>query len=115
MAGVVDDLVPGDIGEAPEHELHHGTNAEHRGSNAHADEARFADRRIDDAFVAEALPEAFGDFVGSVVAGDFLAHDDDIFIAEDFLGEGVVQGFAVGDEWHGCALWIGKTRWRLVF
>ena len=63
--------------------------------------AGFADRGIDDALVAEPLPQAFGHFVGAVVFGDFLAHDDDVFVALDFLGEGVAEGFAVGDQRHG--------------
>ena len=101
LTGVVDDLVPGHVGEAPEHKLHHGTNAEHRGSHAHADEPGFTDRGVDHAFVAEALPESFGHFVGAIVTGDFLANDDDIFVAHDFLGEGVVDCFAIGYLWHG--------------
>ena len=33
--------------------------------------------------------------------GDFLTHEDDVGIALDFLGKGLVQGVAVFDEWHG--------------
>ena len=39
--GVVDELVKGDAVEGPEHQLHDGANAEHGGSDAHADEAGF--------------------------------------------------------------------------
>ena len=42
--------------------------------------------------------QAFGDFVGTVELGDFFAHDDDVGVAFDFLGEGVAEGFAVGDD-----------------
>ena len=65
-----------------------------------ADEAGFADRGVYDTLAAEAFPEALGDFVGAVVFGDFLAHDDDVFIALEFFGEGVVEGLAVGDDGH---------------
>ena len=84
------------MAEAPEHQLHHRAQAEHRGADAHADEGGFADRRIDDALVAELFPQALGDLVGAVVLGDFLADEDDVGVALDFLGEGVVQSFAVG-------------------
>ena len=89
LRGVVDDLVAGDGGEAPEHQLHHRAQAEHGGADAHADEAGFGDRRIDDALVAVFFPEALGDFVGAVVLGDFLADEDDVRVALDFLGEGL--------------------------
>ena len=39
--------------------------------------------------------QAFGDLVGAVVLGDFLAHEDDVGVALDFLGEGLAEGFAV--------------------
>ncbi len=100
-AGVVNDLVPCDGGEAPEHEFHDGAQTEHGGTDAHADECGFADGRVADAFIAETFPEAFGDFVGAVVFGDFFAEEDDIGIALDFFGEGVAESFAVGDLRHG--------------
>ena len=45
--------------------------------------------------------EALGDLVGAVELGDFLAHDDDVGVAVEFLGHGVAESFAVGDERHG--------------
>ena len=99
-AGVVDDLVVGDVGETPEHEFHDGAQSHHGGPHPESDEAGFADRGVDDAFVAEAFPQALGDFVGAVVFGDFLAHEEDVFVALEFFGEGVVEGLAVGDDGH---------------
>ena len=51
-AGIIDDLVESHVSEAPEHELHHRTKAEHGGADAHADEAGLADGRIDQPLVA---------------------------------------------------------------
>ena len=99
--GVVDDLVVGHVGETPEHKFHHRTQAHHGGPHPEPDEASFADRSINNTLVAETLPEALGDFVSAVVFGDFLAHDDDVFIALEFLGEGIVEGLAVSDDGHG--------------
>ena len=100
LTRIVDDLIPCHIGEAPEHEFHHGADAQHGGADTHADEAGFANWSINHALVAEALPEAFGDFVGAVVLSHFFSDDDDIFVTDDFLGEGVIEGFAVGDQRH---------------
>jgi hypothetical protein len=53
----------------------------------------------------KSLPETFRDFVGAVVLSNLLSNDDDIFVTNDFLGEGVVESFAIGDQWHG-AVWL---------
>ena len=98
--GVVHDLIPGDRGEAPEHELHHRTQPQHRGAHAHADESRLADGRVHHAFVPETFPETLGDFVGTVVFGHFFAEQHHVFVAFDFFSERVTQRFAVGDFWH---------------
>ena len=97
---VVEDLVEGDGVEGPEHELHHGTDAEHRSAHAHADEAGFGDGRVDDAVGAEFFEEAFGDLVGSMELGDFLTHEDDVFVAGEFFGKGGADGFAVSKDGH---------------
>ena len=95
--GVVDDLIPGDGVEAPEHELHDGANAEHGGTDSHADETGLTDGGIDDAVITPFVPKAFGDFVGTIVLGDFLTHQDDHGIAGEFLIEGFAEGVAVGE------------------
>ena len=93
-------MVEGDRVERPEHELHHWTDAEHGGADTHADEAGFRDRGVNDAFGAEFFEEAFGDFVGAVELGDFLTHEDDIFVAGKFFGESGADSFAVGENSH---------------
>ena len=104
LASVVDDLVPCHIGEAPKHELHHGANTQHRSPYAHADKTGLADWGIHHTLVAEALPKSLSDFVGAVVLGHFFSDNDDILIADNFLGERVVEGFAVGDQRHSVDL-----------
>ena len=101
VGGVVEDLVEGDGVEAEEHQFHDRTQAEHRGADAHADEPGLADRRVDDAFRAVLGQHALGDLVGAVELGDFLAQQDDVRVALDFLGHGGPEGFAVGDDGHG--------------
>jgi len=100
-AGIVDDLIKADIGEAPEHELDHRPQTHHGRTDAEAQEGRLADRGVDDPLGAEALPEPLGDFVGAVVLGDLLTHQKDVLVAGEFLGKSVVESLAVGDERHG--------------
>ena len=74
-----------------------GAHAEHRRPDADADEAGLADRRVDDALRPELLEEALGDLVGAVELADLLAHDDDVRVAGQLLGQGLADGFAVLD------------------
>ena len=48
--------------------------------------------------------QTLGNLVGTLVLGDFLAHDEDIFIGAHFLGHGIAQRFAHGlaDEPFPC-------------
>ena len=113
LRGVIDDLIPRDGGEAPEHEFHDGANAEHRGADAHADECGLADGRVHDALAAPFFPEALGDFVCAVVLGDFLAHEDDVFVARHFFVKGLVECVAVFDECHGEIVVLKIECWEL--
>ena len=99
-AGVIDDLVEADIRKAPEHELNHWTQAHHGGADAEAKEGSLTDRGVDDALRAETLPETLGDLVGAVVLGDFLTHKEDVLVAGELLGKGVVQSLSVSDNRH---------------
>src|SRR3954454_23486841 len=101
-AGIVHDLVISHVGEAPEHQLHHRTKSKHRSAYPHPDKSRFADWGIDYALVAETGPKAFRHFVSAVVLRYFLPDDDHVVVARDFLREGIVQSFAIGDFRHGC-------------
>ena len=53
------------------------------GYNADADrrKAQFGDRSVDHALVAEFLPEPARHLVSAVVLGDFLAHDENVFVS----------------------------------
>ena len=46
------------------------------------------------------MKQAFGDLVGAVELGDFFAHEDDVFVTGEFLGEGGADGFAVSKNGH---------------
>jgi len=101
LAGIVDDLVVRHGAEAPEHQLDHGSQPEHRGADSHAYEGGFTDWRIDDPLVPEFFPKTPCHLVGAVILGDFFADEDDIGIAFDLLGERLVESISVFDEWHG--------------
>ncbi len=100
LRGVVDDLVVGDERKTPGHELDHGPQAVHGRADGQAGETGFADRRVDDPLRAELLQQALADLVGAVVFGDFLAHEHDAVVALHFFGEGLIEGFAVGQGRH---------------
>ena len=98
---VVDQLVKGNGVKGPKHEFHHGADPQHGSTDAHADEAGLGDWGVDDAFVAPLVPEPLGDLVGAVVLSDFLAHEDDVFVASELFVKGFAEGVAVFDFAHG--------------
>ena len=71
-----------------------GRSPQHRRADAEAGEARFADRRVDDPPRAEVVEHSFGDFVGAVVLRDFLAHQEDVFVALHLLGHRGAESFS---------------------
>ena len=94
--GVADQLVEGYGMERPKHQFHHRTYAKHRCAYTHANKASLGNRRIDHPFVTPLFPKSFGYFVSAVVLGYFLAHQDDVWIAGEFLIEAFTEGFTVG-------------------
>jgi hypothetical protein len=42
-------------------------------------------------------PQAFGDFISSVVLCDFLSNHDNVFVAKDLFVEGGPESFSVGN------------------
>ena len=98
--GVVKELVDCNVAERHKHHLNDWADAEHGCANREARERSLGDRGVDHALVAVFSPEAFGDFVGTVVFGDFFAHDADVFVALELLVECLLNSFAVSDKWH---------------
>ena len=109
LRACAESLVPDRAGEREAIELELGElvlgrrcdahlHAEHRGTDPHADESRFRDRGVYDAFVAPLFPEAFGDFVGAVVLRDLFAHEDDVRVSSEFFIKAFAEGFTVGEN-----------------
>jgi hypothetical protein len=67
-------LVRGEDREVKSHELDDRPKASHGCANSESGEAELSDRRVDNSFGTEVVKQSFGDFVGAVVFGDFLAH-----------------------------------------
>src|SRR5690625_4423455 len=97
---VVCDLVESDKGEAPCHKFDNWTEAEHGGADTETGKAGFADRSVDHPLGAEALKEIPCDFVGALIFGNFLAHEEDLFVALHFFSNGLVDSFAVSYFLH---------------
>ena len=100
-AGVVDNLIEANVGKAPKHELDHGSESHHGGSHPETEESSLADRGVDHALRAKALPEPLGDFVGTVILSHLFAHEKNILVAGEFLCKGGVERLAVSDDGHG--------------
>ena len=96
--GVADKLVKSHGMKRPEHQFHDWAHPEHGSTYAHADKTGFGNGSIDDALVAPFFPKTFGDFVSTVVLGDFFAHQDDLGIAGEFFVEAFTKGFTVGEN-----------------
>ncbi len=97
----VDDLVQGKDREVEGHHLDHRPQPQHRRPDPDPGEARFADRGVHDALVAEFLQQTLGDLVGPIVEADLLAHHEHARVPAHLLPERGVQGFAIGHDRHG--------------
>src|SRR5215813_2204802 len=96
----VHDLIERQQREVERHHLDHRPQADHGGTDAHAGEARFGDRRVDDALGAELFEEALRHLVGALVETDFLADHEDVGVAAHLLAQREVQGLAIGHHGH---------------
>ena len=106
LGRLVEDLVEADPHEVDEHQL--GDRPQARGGRTHrgADEARFADRRVEHPGRSELRMQAFGDAERAApgillarragAAGDVLAHQDDPGIAGHLLGQRLVDRLSKG-------------------
>ena len=106
LGGVVEQLVHADPDEVHEHQLGDGAHAGGGGADGGAHESGFGKGCVEDTLVAELLDQAAGGAESAApsvhdaqvfaagAAGNFLAHDDDGFVAAHFLGEGFVDGLA---------------------
>ena len=100
---VVHDLVEGDEGKTEGHEFDDRPQPDHRGADAQAGKTIFTDRRVDDPLRSETFEQALAHFIGAVVFGDFLAHQEDIRIALQFFGERFVERLAISNFSHALA------------
>src|SRR5690606_39475765 len=80
--------------------LDHRPHAHVRRAGRRTDDAGFADGRVDDTVLAEALHQAFRRLEGAAVRPDILAHEEHFGIALHLLGHGLPDRFEVGDFSH---------------
>jgi hypothetical protein len=85
LCGVADDLIEGDEGEVPGHELDNRAEPHHRGADADACEAGLGNGRVDYASLAEFLEEPFGYLIRALIVPDFLSHQEYAFVALHLL------------------------------
>ena len=98
VRGVVDDLVEREQREVDRHELDHGAQPGHGGTDAHADDGVLGDRGVAHALLAELLEQPRGDLEGAVEDADVLAHEHDVLVAQHLLAQGLVERLAVAQH-----------------
>jgi hypothetical protein len=70
-------------------------------------ETALGDGGVDDTLVAEAVQQALGDLVGTIVLGDLLTQDEDLGVRLKLLGKSLVQGVSDGVLLDAGALGVG--------
>ena len=104
-------MVDGLHGEIEGHEFNDGLQAAESSADPETRKAMFRDRRINDTSCAEFLQQFTRDFVSALVFSDFLAHDEDCFVAAHLFCHRVAQGVA-NSCFGECGAfrdgWIGK-------
>src|SRR5688572_16736709 len=78
----VDYLVGGKNREIESHELNDRTEPGHCSANAQAGKSEFRYGGIDDSFITKLGQKAFRNLVCSLIGGDFLAHQENVFVAQ---------------------------------
>ena len=84
-------MVDGLEGEVPCHELNNGSESFEAGTDGETGEAGLRDGRIDDAVGTVAVPHAFGNFVGTIILGDFLTDEENVGVTLNFVAHGGVD------------------------
>ena len=100
LAGVVDDLVAGEDGEVPGHELDDRTEAIHGGTDGDGAEAELADRSVDHAVRPELIEHAFGRLIGAIVFSHFFAQEEHPVVPAHFFAHGLTDGLAELNRTH---------------
>src|SRR5262249_26514478 len=93
----VRDLVECAHDEIDELHLANRTQAQIAHAASRADDGRFADRRIDDAFPAETLEQSFAGFESAAIDADVFAQQHDSRIALHLFKHRLLDGFKKGD------------------
>src|SRR5256885_13911202 len=86
--------------EVPCHELDDWTQANHCGADACTGESELRDRRVNYAHRAELVEQSFRHFVGAVVLGDLLSHQEDAIVALQLFAQRLRQSIAISKNCH---------------
>ena len=97
LGGLIEQGVGALGGKIVIHQLHHGAHPPDRGAHGHAHEALLGNGGVDDAVGAEFLQKALGDGEHVAHDGHILAHDENLFVPEHLLVQGLANGLADSD------------------
>ena len=95
--GMIDNLIHRQDDEIDGHDLHDGTQPEHGGTGSHPDKPIFDNGRVHHPFGAKFIQEPGRDFIGALEDSDLLPKEEDIFIAQQFFAQRVMQRLPIGD------------------
>src|SRR5450759_4391980 len=76
LSGVIDDLVEGDEGKIPCHELDDRAEADHGSPDADSGKSGFSDWRVNDALGSIFCEQTLAHFVRAIILGNFFAHQE---------------------------------------
>src|SRR5436309_8221840 len=100
---VVHHLIEGYERKAERHELNNRPQPDHRRADSEAGKPVLADWSINNPPRPKALKQALAHLVCALVFGDFLAHQENIWIPLEFFRERFIERLTISDFSHGFA------------
>jgi hypothetical protein len=96
----VDQLIHGEQGEVPGHELDHRTETDHGGPDPDAGETQLSDGRVHDPHGSELVEQSTAHLVGALIHPDLLTHEEDRVVTLHLLAKRLVQRISVCECRH---------------
>ena len=105
-------------GEVEGHELYNRAQTTKGCADAKTGKAVLSDRCVHNAARAKLLKELPGDFVGALILGHLLTHDENGFVATHFFSHRVAQGvtkdcFCISRARRDIRIGQDWARWRI--
>src|SRR5437899_6256293 len=103
VRGVVHGLIEGYERKAERHKFNDRPQSDHRRADSEAGKPVLADWSINNPPRPKALKQALAHLVCALIFGDFLAHQENIWIPLEFFRERFIECLTISDFSHGFA------------